>query len=137
MASFGEPARGNVLLPRPVGDHQGDLRVLTEDVHAFVGACIVIGYDRVGMLAEIVERVGQDERLVPDTGHGDEEVLTAEQRPIAGNDALGVAERQALAVLSVTSGCSSWFAYIDSMGSSISTTSSYSPNPLKRLASTR
>src|SRR5262249_10787273 len=92
MASFGEPARGNVLLPRPVGDHQGDLWVLTEDVHAFVGACIVIGYDRVGMLAEIVERVGQDERLVPDTGHGDEEVLTAEQRPIAGNDALGVAE---------------------------------------------
>jgi hypothetical protein len=41
---------------------------------------------------EIIERVGQEERLVADARHADQEMLPAEQPFVAGDDPLAVAQ---------------------------------------------
>ena len=92
MPPLGELPRGDVLLPRLVGDDQRHLRMLAQDVDGVVGARIVIGDDGIDLGREIVERVWQDQRLVADARHADDEVLLPEQRLIALDDPLLVAE---------------------------------------------
>ena len=92
VPAFRALPRIDVLFPGLIGDDQRDLGVLAQDVDRVVGARIVIGDDRVDLGREIVERVGQDQRLVADARHGDELVLAAEQRFIALDHALRGAE---------------------------------------------
>ena len=68
-----------------------------QNLHRLVGAGIVIGDDRVDMRGEIIERVGQDQRLVAHTREPDQEMLLPEQRVIAFDDPLAVAELPAMA----------------------------------------
>ena len=53
---------------------------------------IVIGDDRIDMAGEIFERIGQKQRFVADARECDEDMLSAEQRLVAGDDPLAVAE---------------------------------------------
>ena len=50
VTTFREPARLDVLFPRPVGDDARDFRVSAEDVQRLIRARVVIGDDRVGLL---------------------------------------------------------------------------------------
>ena len=86
MPPLGELPRVDVLLPGLVGDDQRDLGMRAQNLYRLIGARIVIGDDRVDLVAEIVERVGQDQRLVADARHGDEKMLLAEQGSIAGDE---------------------------------------------------
>ena len=91
MPPLGQLPRVDVLLPGLVGDDQRDFRMRAQNLDGLVAARIVIGDDRVDLAAEIIERVGQDQRLVADARHGHEQVLLAEQGSVAGDDPLGIA----------------------------------------------
>ena len=66
-----------------------------QDLDRLVGARIVISDDRVHVAGEIVERVGQDQRLVAHPRHGHEPMLLPEQGFIACDDVLLLPERPA------------------------------------------
>ncbi len=88
MAAFSELSGRDVLLPCLVGDDQSDLRMLAQHLDRLVGARVVIGDDRVDMLAEIVERIGKDQRLVADARDGNQIVLLADQVLVAFDESL-------------------------------------------------
>ena len=52
VAAFGELARRNVLLPRPVRHDQRHLGMRAQDLDRVIGAGIVIGDDRIDMPGE-------------------------------------------------------------------------------------
>jgi hypothetical protein len=93
MPALRELARGDVLFPDLIGNDQRDLRMRAQAVDRRVGAGIVIGDDRVHMGCEIIERIGQQQRFVPHAREPDQKMLPPEQRLIALDDPLAVAER--------------------------------------------
>jgi hypothetical protein len=60
MTMFGRSTRLDVGLPRPIGQDQGDLRVIAEQVHRPVRASVVVGNDRVDMPADKIQSIAQD-----------------------------------------------------------------------------
>ena len=62
--------------------------MLAQHLDRLVGARVVIGDDRVDMLAEIVERIGKDQRLVADARDGNQVVLLADQVLVAFDESL-------------------------------------------------
>jgi hypothetical protein len=89
---FGQLARRHVLLPGLVGDDQRHLGMAAQNLHRLVGAGVVIGDDGIDLAREIIERVGQQQRLVAHTREPDQEMLLAQQRPVTFDDPLRLAE---------------------------------------------
>src|SRR5262245_65301795 len=92
MTPFGELARRDVLFPRAIRDDPRDFVMALEDFDRIVGARIVVSHDRIAMGPEVVERVGQEQRLVADAREGDEDMLCAAQRRVARYDPFAVTE---------------------------------------------
>ena len=92
MAMFGGSTRLDVGLPRSIGQDQGDLRVIAEQLYRPVGASVVVGDDRVDMLADKIQSIAQNQRLVANPGDSDQEMLLCQKLRIARNHPLRVAE---------------------------------------------
>ena len=92
MAPFGALARVGVRFPGLIGDDQRDLGMIAQNIDGLVGARIVVGDNGIDLVREVVERVRQDQRLVADARHADDEVLLPEQRLVALDDLLAVTE---------------------------------------------
>src|SRR5262245_39415769 len=84
--------RLDVGFPRPIGQYQGDLGVTAEQLQRAVRARVIIGDDRIDALAEKIQRIAQDQSLVANTGDSDQAMCLSQERCVAGNDPLGVAE---------------------------------------------
>ena len=92
VPALGQPARFDILLPSPVCDDGRHLRMSAQDIQRPVGAGVIVGDDRIHLLSDIVEGVAQHERLVAHAGHPDHQVLLIQQRSVARNDALAIAQ---------------------------------------------
>jgi hypothetical protein len=92
MAMFGRSTRLDVGLPHPIGQDQGDLRVIAEQLHRPVSASVVIGDDRVDMLADKIQSIAQDQRLVANPSDSDQEMLLRQKLRIARDHPLRVAQ---------------------------------------------
>src|ERR1700681_1786616 len=92
MAMFGRSTRLDVGLPHPIGQDQGDLRVIAEQLYRPVSASVVIGDDRVDMLADKIQSIAQDQRLVANPSDSDQEMLLRQKLCIARDHPLRVAQ---------------------------------------------
>src|SRR6516162_3292912 len=64
----------------------------TENVERAIRAGVVIGDDRVYLLADVSESVGKDERFVAQPRDPDQRVILTQQCGVAGDNVLAVAK---------------------------------------------
>ena len=60
MSTFGNSARLDILLPRPICHDQDDFRVTTENFQRPVRTRVIICDDRIDMIANLVQGVAQN-----------------------------------------------------------------------------
>src|SRR5437870_13268747 len=68
MSTLGNPARLDVRFPRRIGHDQGNFWVSGKNLNRSIRTRVIIGDDRVDVLAEIVQRVPENERLIANAG---------------------------------------------------------------------
>ena len=78
MSTLGDQARLDVLFPCPICHDQGDFRVAAKNFQRPIRARVIICDDRIHMLADVIQGVGQNQRLVAQARDPDQKVLSAE-----------------------------------------------------------
>ena len=86
MATLGNPACLDIGFPRPVCHDQRDFRVVAQNFQRAIRTGVIIGDDRIDLIADVVQRVADNEGFVANAGDPDQELTTTQQAGIAGND---------------------------------------------------
>ena len=66
--------------------------MFAENLQRSIRTRVIIGDDRIDLLADVVQRILENKRLIANAGDSDQKVLTTQQACIARNDLFAVAE---------------------------------------------
>src|SRR3984893_14921777 len=75
MSTLGNPACLDVRFPRPICHNQSDFWVSAKNLWRSIRARIIIGDNRIDMLADVVQRVSENKRFIANAGDSDQKVL--------------------------------------------------------------
>ena len=77
MSSLGNPACLNVRFPRSICHNQSDFWVSAKNFQRSIRTRVIIGDDRIDVLADVVQRVLENKRLIANAGDPNQKVPTA------------------------------------------------------------
>ena len=78
MSTLGKPACLDVRFPQSICHNQSDLWVFAQNLQRLIRARVIIGDDRINLLADVVQCVLEDKRFIANAGDSDQKVFTAQ-----------------------------------------------------------
>jgi hypothetical protein len=78
VSTLGNPACFDVRFPRPICHNQSDFWVFAKNLQRSIRARVIIGDYRIDVLADVVQRVLENERFIANAGDSDQKVLLIE-----------------------------------------------------------
>jgi hypothetical protein len=92
MSTLGNPPRLDVRFPQPIGHDESDFWVSAKKLQRSIRTRVIIGDDRIDLLADVVQCVRENECFIANAGDSDQKVPMTQEVLIASNDLLTVAE---------------------------------------------
>jgi len=92
MSTFCNAAGLNVFLPCLICHDQDDFWVTAENFQRSIRTRVIVRYDRIYLLADVIQSVLENKGLIAEPRASDQKVLLIQQRCVARDDPLTAAE---------------------------------------------